>query len=130
MKIVAALLCAVVVPAQAQQRPATNAAPPSPALGCASLSNLRILLREAKEDVAAAIKAAADPKSDLGCSPVDRQAVTGIADHVALNGRAYECLSLQNTGICHWTIAGAVQPPKPAAEPSRESVAPSKAKPR
>ena len=98
---------------KAQARPAS-------AVGCTSLANLRSLLRSAGEDRAAALAIATDPKSDLGCSPVDRAAVTGLADHVALNGRAYDCLTLKGTAVCHWTVAGAVTPPeRPAAKPPR-----------
>ena len=123
LPFIASLALALACPAQAQQsvqlRPSTNAAAPPPALGCTALANLRILLRDAKDDVAAAIAAATDPKSDLGCGIIDRSAVTGIADHVALNGRAYDCVSLQTTTLCHWTLAGSVTPAKPPAEPPR-----------
>ncbi len=93
-------------------------------IGCTSLANLRALLRSTGEDRTAALALIRDPKSDLGCSPVDRAAVTGLADHVALNGRAYDCLALKGTAICHWIVAGAVAPPerapeRPAAKPSR-----------
>ncbi|BAU92911.1 hypothetical protein MPPM_4306 [Methylorubrum populi] len=98
---------------KAQARPAS-------VVGCTSLANLRSLLRSAGEDRAAALAIATDPKSDLGCSPVDRAAVTGLADHVALNGRAYDCLTLKGTAVCHWTVAGAVTPPeRPAGKPAR-----------
>ncbi|CAO4151318.1 Secreted protein [Methylorubrum thiocyanatum] len=98
---------------KAQARPAS-------VVGCTSLANLRSLLRSAGEDRAAALALATDPKSDLGCSPVDRAAVMGLADHVALNGRAYDCLTLKGTAVCHWTVAGAVTPPeRPAAKPPR-----------
>ncbi|MEH3116344.1 MAG: hypothetical protein PGN25_01645 [Methylorubrum populi] len=93
---------------------------PAAVIGCTSLANLRSLLRSTGEDRAAALALAADPKSDLGCSPVDRAAVTGLADHVALNGRAYDCLALKGTAVCHWTAAGAVTPPeRPAVKPAR-----------
>ncbi|CAX26556.1 MAG: hypothetical protein MIN69_01540 [Methylorubrum extorquens] len=89
-------------------------------VGCTSLANLRGLLRSTGEDRAAALAVASDPKSDLGCSPVDRATVMGLADHVALNGRAYDCLTLKGTAVCHWTVAGAVTPPeRPAAKPAR-----------
>ena len=92
-----------------------------PAIGCTSLANLRSLLRDTKEDRAAALAAIRDPKSDLGCSPVDRAAVTEITDHVALNGRAYDCLAIKGTAVCHWVVAGTVVPPeKPAAKPGRK----------
>ena len=91
-----------------------------PVIGCTSLANLRSLLRSAGEDRAAALALATDPKSDLGCRPVDRAAVMGLADHVALNGRAYDCLTLKGTAVCHWTVAGAVTPPeRPAGKPAR-----------
>ena len=93
---------------------------PVSVVGCTSLANLRGLLRSTGEDRAAALAVASDPKSDLGCSPVDRAAVTGLADHVALNGRAYDCLTLKGTAVCHWTVAGAVTPPeRPAGKPAR-----------
>ena len=98
---------------KAQARPAST-------VGCTSLANLRSLLRSAGEDRTAALALATDPKSDLGCRPVDRAAVMGLADHVALNGRAYDCLTLKVTAVCHWTVAGAVTPPeRPAAKPPR-----------
>ena len=93
---------------------------PAAVVGCTSLANLRSLLRSTGEDRAAALAVATDPKSDLGCSPVDRAAVLGLADHVALNGRAYDCLTLKGTAVCHWTVAGAVTPPeRPAGKPAR-----------
>lgn len=97
-------------------------APPKPAaetvIGCTSLANLRSLLRDTGEDRAAALALIRDPKSDLGCSPLDRATVTEIADHVALNGRAYDCLTLKGTAVCHWVVAGAVvPPPRPAGKP-------------
>lgn len=93
---------------------------PASVVGCTSLANLRGLLRSTGEDRAAALAVASDPKSDLGCSPVDRATVMGLADHVALNGRAYDCLTLKGTAVCHWTVAGAVTPPeRPAAKPAR-----------
>ena len=53
-------------------------------------------------------------------SPLDRAAVTEIADHVSLNGRAYECLSLKGQAVCHWTVAGSITPPeRPAAKPQK-----------
>ncbi|MBA9070002.1 hypothetical protein FHR71_003766 [Methylobacterium sp. RAS18] len=93
---------------------------PVSVVGCTSLANLRGLLRSTGEDRAAALAVASDPKSDLGCSPVDRATVMGLADHVALNGRAYDCLTLKGTAVCHWTVAGAVTPPeRPAGKPAR-----------
>ncbi|KQQ14078.1 hypothetical protein ASF53_09590 [Methylobacterium sp. Leaf123] len=97
-----------------------GAARPVSVVGCTSLANLRGLLRSTGEDRAAALAVASDPKSDLGCSPVDRATVMGLADHVALNGRAYDCLTLKGTAVCHWTVAGAVTPPeRPAPKPAR-----------
>lgn len=93
---------------------------PSPVIACASLANLRMVLKSAKDDPSAAVPIVTDPKSDLGCSVLDRAAVTGIADHLALNGRAYDCLGLQNTSVCHWTVAGAVKPgERPSPGPRR-----------
>ncbi|GEO98638.1 hypothetical protein [Methylobacterium haplocladii] len=105
--------------------PSTSAAAPPPVISCASLANLRTVLRDAKDDAVAAIPVITDPKSDLGCSLLDRRAVTGTADHVALNGRAYECLSLQGTNVCHWTVAGSATPPTTAAAPTRPAPSPS-----
>ncbi|TXN20269.1 hypothetical protein [Methylobacterium sp. WL9] len=117
---IAALVLAAALPAAAQTPP-RPADPMPPVISCASLANLRTVLRDAKDDAAAAIPAITDPKSDLGCSVLDRKAVTGVADFVALNGRAYECLSLQGTAICHWTVAGSATAapvrPAPAAPP-------------
>lgn len=93
---------------------------PAAVVGCTSLANLRSLLRSTGEDRTAALAVATDPKSDLGCSPVERAAVLGLADHVALNGRAYDCLTLKGTAVCLWTVAGAVTPPeRPAGKPAR-----------
>ena len=101
------------LPARALAQPANaglqTGAPP--VITCTSLANLRSVLRTVKDDSAAAVPIITDPKSDLGCSVLDRGAVTGIADHVALNGRAYDCLVLQGTSVCHWTVAGSVTPP-------------------
>ncbi|GLS45033.1 hypothetical protein [Methylobacterium brachythecii] len=120
------LLAASALPstAQAPSRPGdvpatTGTAAAPPVIACASLANLRSVLRGAKDDAKAAIQLVTDPKSDLGCSVLDRKAVTGIADHVALNGRAYECLGLQSTSICQWTVAGSAAPPAAASTPTR-----------
>lgn len=119
--ILALLICAAPSPASAQ-----NAAPGSeaqrsrgaaPVIACASLANLRAVLRKAGNDPAAAVPIVTDPRSDLGCQVLDRGLVTAIADHVALNGRTYDCLALQNTSICHWTVAGSVVPPAPKPAP-------------
>lgn len=118
-------LSALSAAAQAPSRPAdanpsaTGAAAAPPVISCASLANLRTVLRDAKDDVLAAIPVITDPKSDLGCSVLDRKIVTGVTDTVALNGRAYECLSLQGTAVCHWTLAGSAAPlvARPAPAP-------------
>lgn len=98
-------------------------------IACASLANYRILMRQAK-DAAGAAAVLADPRTDhLGCAMTAREAVTGIGDHVVLEGRAYDCLALQTTSVCQWTEAGSIAmpaekparagPQKPAAEPAR-----------
>ncbi|WP_232630142.1 hypothetical protein [Methylobacterium sp. Leaf118] len=93
---------------------------PEPVIGCTSLANLRSLLRDTKGDTTAALATIRDPKSDLGCSTVERVAVTEITDHVALAGRAYDCLAIKGTAVCHWVVAGAVVPPeKPAGKPKK-----------
>lgn len=102
----------------------------APAIGCASLANYRLLMRQA-QDAAGAAAVLADPKADhLGCSVPARDAVTGISDHVVLDGRAYECVSVQNTGICLWTEAGsiAVPPEKPARAAGPKPPEPAKLK--
>ncbi len=96
-----------------------------PAIACASLANYRILMRQARDAVAAAA-VLADPKADhLGCARLERDGVTGRADHVVLDGRSYDCLSLRSTSICQWTASGSVAlpPEKPgrAAEPAKET---------
>ncbi|GEP10730.1 hypothetical protein [Methylobacterium gnaphalii] len=118
--IASALPSAAQAPARPGDLPATTgtAATP-PVIACASLANLRMVLRGAKDDPSAAVQLVTDPKSDLGCSVLDRKAVTGITDHVALNGRAYECLGMQNTSICQWTVAGSVVPPAANSAPGR-----------
>lgn len=95
----------------------------APAIGCPSLANLRMLLRRVGDDAKAAPAVLADDKADhLGCVVLTRSAVTAITDRAAFDGRAYECAGLQGTGICHWTLAGAVVPatPAPAAKPPAE----------
>ncbi|HJE25288.1 MAG TPA: hypothetical protein K8W01_16650 [Methylorubrum populi] len=108
----------------AAPRPGDQKAAPKAAadtvIGCTSLANLRSLLLRTGEDRAAALALIRDPKSDLGCNALDRAAVTEIADHVSLNGRAYDCLTLKGMAVCHWTVAGAVTPPeRPAAKPQK-----------
>lgn len=115
-----ALPCAAQAPSRSGDVPSTTGtAGASPIIACASLANLRAVLRDAKGDAGAAVQVVTDPKSDLGCSVLDKKAVTGISDHVALNGRAYECLGLQNTSICQWTVAGSAAPPPAPSTPAR-----------
>jgi hypothetical protein len=90
-----------------------------PVIGCTSLANLRSLLRDTKGDTAAALATIRDPKSDLGCSTVERASVTEITDHAALGGRAYDCLALKGTAVCHWVVAGTVTPAEPKAPPAK-----------
>lgn len=106
------LLCSAAVAA-----PAPVAAPAAPAvIGCASLANLRILLRQTANDPAKAAAHLADDKADhLGCAILGRETVVALADHAALNGHAYDCVTVRGTSVCQWTIAGSVAP----AEPTR-----------
>lgn len=95
----------------------------APAIGCPSLANLRILLRRSSGDTAAAAASLADEKADhLGCLVLGRDKVTAIVDRAAFDGSAYDCVSLQGTSVCHWTLAGTVTPaaPAPPREPPRE----------
>lgn len=115
-----ALLAATGAAAQGAAEKAAKAGG-EPVIGCTSLSNLRSLLRDTKGDTAAAMATIRDPKSDLGCSTVERAAVTEIADHAALGGRAYDCLALKGTAVCHWVVAGTVAPPEPKAAPPAKS---------
>jgi len=106
--------------AAAQGAPAKAAKGPSePVIGCTSLANLRSLLRDTKGDTGKALATIRDPKSDLGCSTVERATVTEITDHAALGGRAYDCLALKGTAVCHWVVAGTVTPPEPKAAPTK-----------
>lgn len=103
--------------------PAT-AKKPAPVIGCASLANYRLLMRQTG-DAAGAAALIADPKADhLGCGAITPESVTGISDHVALEGQAYDCLGLQSTGVCQWVTAGALGPAAPrkgeAAKAPRE----------
>ena len=119
--------CACAAAAQtapAPGTPARGAVPP--VVACASLANLRALLAGAKGDVAAALRVAGDPKSDLGCGPVDRAAVTGLVDHLALNGRAYDCLGFKGTRTCHWTEAGLITEAGPAPARQRPDAPPAR----
>lgn len=129
LPVLVGLLCqpALAQQAQAPQRrppPPKAAAPQVPAqalppvIGCPSLANLRRLLRDAKGDQAAARAVLTDDRADhLGCSPVPRDRVERLADHVALGSDAYDCLGLRDTAICQWTLAGAIPLPEPPAVP-------------
>lgn len=123
------LLAAASVPAHAQQAPAKPAkATPAvqgpvstPVIGCPSLANYRLLRRDAPDEAAATARLA-DAKADhLGCAAFPRDRVAALADHVALGGTGYDCLTLQGTAICQWTAAGTVDLPaaaKPRSKPS------------
>jgi hypothetical protein len=91
-------------------------APATPAvIGCASLANLRMLLRQTGADPAKVAALMADSKADhLGCSVLAREAVTALVDHAALNGSAYDCVAVRSTSVCQWTVAGAATPAEPA----------------
>ncbi len=121
MRAVLPLLLCLAGPALAGPGPAEPpAGKPAPVIGCASLANYRLLMRQAG-DAAGAAALLADPKADhLGCGPISPAAVTGISDHVALDGQAYECLGLQSTGVCQWVTAGSLT----AASRSGTSVRP------
>ncbi|MCJ2082194.1 hypothetical protein [Methylobacterium sp. J-090] len=113
--------------------PATVSAPAPPAvIGCASLANLRILLRQTGNDPAKAAALLSDDKADhLGCSILGREAVTAIADHAALNGSVYDCVAVRTTSVCQWTVAGSVTPVEQArpgrrAQPDTGKAAPGK----
>jgi hypothetical protein len=117
-----ALLATLSAAAQAQKAPAKAAPDPVPVVGCPSLANLRLLLRQAKGDVGLAAARLGDERADhLGCSVIGRDKVSALADHVGLDGQAYDCVGLQGTQVCHWTLAGAVTPVKPAPEPPRRA---------
>ncbi|KQQ40890.1 hypothetical protein ASF58_07990 [Methylobacterium sp. Leaf125] len=104
---------ATVAPASAAPAPA-----PVPAIGCASLANLRLLLRESKDVVATVVVRLNDDKADhLGCQIIPRDAVAGIAEHLTLNGSAYDCLTLRSTSVCQWVVAGTVKPAGATAKP-------------
>jgi hypothetical protein len=89
---------------------AAEAAPAAtPVIGCPSLVNLRMLLRQTKADTSAAAAFLGNDQTDhLGCVVLAREAVTALQEHLTLNGNAYDCLSLRNTSVCHWVVAGAV----------------------
>lgn len=109
-----------------------EAAPAVPAvIGCPSLVNLRLLMRQTKEDVAAAAAILANDQADhLGCSILSRDAVTALQEHLSLNGNDYDCLSLRSTSVCHWVKAGAIDLNQPAAKtrPGEKPRAPEKAR--
>lgn len=93
----------------------------TPVVGCPSLANLRILLRQVANDRAAAAAVLSDDKADhLGCSVLGRDSVTALADHAALNGNAYDCVTVRTTSVCQWTIAGSVVPVE-QARPGRRA---------
>jgi hypothetical protein len=126
----AVLLCLSVThistPARAQAAKApAKAAPapdPSPVIGCPSLANLRLLLRQTQGNAALAAVRLGDDRADhLGCSVLGRDKVSALADHVALDGQAYDCVGLQGTQICQWTLAGSVAPVKAASDAPRRS---------
>ena len=105
------LLCS-----SAAAAPAPLAAPAAPAvIGCASLANLRILLRQTGNDPAKAAALLSNDKADhLGCAILERETVIALADHAALNGSAYDCVTVKGTSVCQWTVAGSVTPVEPA----------------
>jgi hypothetical protein len=104
--------------AMAAPAPAASASTPVPAIGCASLANLRLLLRESKDAVATVVARLNDDRADhLGCQVVPRDAVSGIAEHLTLNGSAYDCLTLRSTSVCQWVVAGTVKPTEAVAKP-------------
>lgn len=99
---------------KAPQGPQTGAAE-APVIGCQSLANLRLLLRRANDDPAAAAGVLVKERAEyLGCAVIGRDKVTAITDHVALNGRAYDCVGTAITSVCHWAVAGSVTPAEPA----------------
>lgn len=99
----------------------------APVIGCPSLANLRLLLKQAGDDATAAASVLGNEKADhLSCVILARDAVTAVADHVALNGRAYDCMTLRTTSVCHWTVAGTIAPagPPPAGRKGPNEKAP------
>ncbi len=101
-----------------------------PVIGCASLANLRILLRQAGDDPAKAAAHLADDRADhLGCAILGRETVVALADHAALNGSAYDCVTVRGTSVCQWTVAGSVAPAEPARQDRRSRSEPGKAAP-
>lgn len=95
--------------------PSATALPSAPAIGCPSLANLRLLLRQSEGDLKKAAATLANPKADhLSCNLLARDTVNAITDHAALNGNEYDCVGVIGTSICSWTIAGTVVPADPA----------------
>lgn len=118
-------------PAEAQPArppaPPASAATSAPAIGCPSLANLRLLLRQSGGDAKIAAATLADPKADhLSCNLLGRDTVNAITDHAALNGNEYDCVGVTGTSICSWTIAGTVVPADPAR--AAKKAPPAKAK--
>ena len=118
---------------RAEAQPAKPPAPPAsasasaPAIGCPSLANLRLLLRQSGGDAKIAAATLADPKADhLSCNLLGRDTVNAITDHAALNGNEYDCVGVTGTSICSWTIAGTVVPADPAR--AAKKAPPAKAK--
>ncbi|WP_457108075.1 hypothetical protein [Methylobacterium sp. P5_C11] len=116
--VIAALtlgLCAA--PALAQQAPRAPGRPGSdrnapdrraapPVIGCPSLANYRMLMRDG---AAAAAAHLADPKADhLGCTALARAEITGLVDKVTLGGQNYDCIGVRGTTACHWVEAGTI----------------------
>lgn len=97
-------LVALALPGAALAAPA-----PKPIIGCPSLVNLRMLLRDTKSDVTAAAKVLGNDGTDhLGCAILERESVAALQEHLTLNGNAYDCLTLKGTSVCHWVLAGSV----------------------
>ncbi|ACA16635.1 hypothetical protein M446_2174 [Methylobacterium sp. 4-46] len=83
-------------------RPAVHK-PAPPILTCAALANLRMLLREANGDHAAAAARFADPRADhLGCAMTPADRVEGVADRVTIGGAPYRCLKVKDSSLCRW----------------------------
>ena len=119
------LLLAKAALAQPAGKPSAKAVA-APVIGCPSLANYRLLRRQAPDEAAAAARLA-DPKADhLGCAAFPRDRVAALADHVALGGQAYDCLSLQGTAICHWTEGGTATPVAPTQPPQPRTTSPDK----
>lgn len=111
-----------------ESRSATGA---HPLIGCPSLANLRMVLKQTGGNVAAAIPIITNPRSDLGCAVLDPASVTNVTDHVSLNDQSYECLLARGTTICFWTLAGSLPPTtKPPASRNDSTSPPSAGKPR